>query len=289
MQPRYPKIDYSKVRADWAPIREFAHRFNSASSIPVVVEPYLIKVMRKVKEKLDPKYVQLHNDIDVFNKQEGQHYQQHGMFNAMLVKAGFPKILEFEKDMKDQYVDWIKNKSLKFNLAYCEGFESLSAPSVYMWFEEDNKYLQGCDAPALDMWRWHLAEEFEHREVCFQSFKALYGRGFINSIVNGYFYRVWAFFYAMNHLKAFQQKVLDYMFEVDRAAMTPEQVAASKARHAAATKDYEARMKGVLLTLLPFYNPGRKRPPPGMDKFIKRLEPGGDIAQPAALPEPVPA
>jgi len=279
LKARYPKFEYSKARAHWAPVHEYASLWNAASSIPNVVEPYLIKVMRQVAAKLDPKKdADLIRDIDTFNKQEGQHFQQHGQYTEMLVREGYTKVPEFEQERKDEYVDWLKNRSLKYNLAYCEGFESMSAGGATPWFDPNNHYLDGCDPEAVNMWRWHIAEEFEHREVCFRAFKALYCRGLINSIVNGYFYRVWAFLVSLKHISSFQQNINKYMLEIDRAKMTPEERAESERREKEVGEDAKRRNRGIFRVFLPTYNPAHLRKPQGQDEFLRRVEPGGDLA-----------
>lgn len=49
------------------------------------------------------------------------------------------------------------------------------------------------------MWRWHLAEEFEHRTVCSDVYYELSG---LNPVA-AYFYRVYGYFYAIAHLGRF--------------------------------------------------------------------------------------
>ena len=44
MQVRFPKWDFSGLRAHWAPHREFAQIHNAASTVPAYVEPFLLKV-----------------------------------------------------------------------------------------------------------------------------------------------------------------------------------------------------------------------------------------------------
>src|SRR3546814_7755941 len=69
------------------------------------------------------------------------------------------------------------------------------------------------------MWRWHLAEEFEHRTVCFDVYEELSG---LNP-VSRYFYRLYGYFYAIIHLGRFQSMVAKKLIEHDRATMTPEE------------------------------------------------------------------
>jgi len=44
---RRPKIDYSQIRARWAPNLAFCHDRNAASIIPTPVEPWLVKLLQE--------------------------------------------------------------------------------------------------------------------------------------------------------------------------------------------------------------------------------------------------
>lgn len=95
---------------------------NAASLMPVHVEPYLIKVMQKAKELLGSEHAALKADIDLFIRQESQHYKQHQQFNKALYAAGYDRLPEFERELADDYRRFLAQRSLRFNCAYCEGF-----------------------------------------------------------------------------------------------------------------------------------------------------------------------
>jgi uncharacterized protein len=160
----------------------------------------------------------------------------------------------------------VRFKSLTFNLAYCEGFEALGCASAEVWFHgQIDPLIAGADAYAVELWKWHLAEEFEHCTVCYDAFKTLYCRGFWQGLVNGYFYRLYAFFYAVRHIGHY----MVFLMDLDRAKMTKAQRADSRAR--------EKAMRGVLSratlplplkVLPPFYNPRRKAMPGNMAQLL---------------------
>ena len=85
MQVRVPEIDFSDVPPIWAPANPaFGHRYDAASLLLPYLEPYLIRVMRDTGKLLEEKGLatdKLRRDIDLFNKQEGQHYQLHTRYN----------------------------------------------------------------------------------------------------------------------------------------------------------------------------------------------------------------
>lgn len=264
MKVRYPNLDFSNLRAHWAKVPEFAHSYNAVSTVPAHVEPFLVKVMTKVKKVLDPKHEQLHRDIDIFNKQEIQHCKQHVAFNKKLYELGYAGMADVEKPYKDDYERFLRDKSLRFNVAYCEGFEALGSTSAQVYFEDMAGYLDGADEAAMNLWKWHLAEEFEHREVCADVYRALYG----NSIY-AYLYRVWAFVYALIHIGAHSARVADYLNGKDRESMNAEQLKASIAREAKLKRKVSiATMRRLLAVFSPFYDPGKKIISPGMAEIL---------------------
>ena len=102
MQVRTPDIDFSQVAPIWAPANPaFGHRYDAASILLPYLEPYLIRVMRDAKKLLQEKGLAtdtLSRDIDLFNKQEGQHYQLHTRYNDYL-KSFYPGLEAFEMEV----------------------------------------------------------------------------------------------------------------------------------------------------------------------------------------------
>lgn len=284
---RFPQIDYSKVPVQWARNLAYSYDRNAASLIPTPIEPYLIKVMQQALDKLPADRPEMRADLLAFIRQESQHYKQHQLFNDAVVAKGYPKLKEIEKELYDELDLFLKEKPLKFHLAYSEGFETLGAVSGRIWFEQSDEMLEGANPEAVALWKWHMAEEFEHREVCYQVFHAIYGRGLWNSIANGYFYRLKIFFFTMGHLRGYMQRMYNYMMEVDRAKMTD----AEKQKLDDDIKAFKAFQKrtffGPLLkVLLPWYDPGKKPMPRGLMDYLKQFEPGGTLARPGGKAQP---
>lgn len=276
---RYPKIDYSKVRAHWAPNLAFAHHRNATSFIPTPIEPWLIKIMQLAKGLIPPGHAKLEEDVENFIGQESQHFRQHRMFNKALVAQGYPELEKIEKQLAEELDEFLKNRSLKFLLAYADGFESLGAVSGCIWFEQSDAFLKDADPNMIALWKWHMAEEFEHREVCFQIYHALFGRGVWKAIVNGYFYRIYGFLFAMVHLNRHMSRMARYMMDVDKAKMTAAEKQKVEADEKLFKKFLLKTARPLLYNFLPWYNPGRKRMPKGLMEYLKRFEPGGDYSR----------
>lgn len=270
MKVRYPQLDFSKVRAHWAPHIEFAQRANGSGLLPTYVEPYLVKVMLTAKPLIDSKKAQLHADVAVFCKQEAQHCKQHNAFNVQLRAQGYEGLAALEKALADDLERFRQTKSLKFNLAYSDGFEAMGALGAQLWFDCYAEYLDGADPQAVDLWKWHMAEEHEHREVAYAVYHELYGR---KNLFNRWIYRVYGFLFAAVHLLGFGDKAATYLLETDRKSMTAAEREASITREAAFKKKMaKVAIPELLKVLSPFYDPGKRDAPVGMDAYLKRFE-----------------
>jgi hypothetical protein len=72
------------------------------------------------------------------------------------------EIKRIEADIEADYQRFTKSKSLKFNLAYAEGFEAMTLAMALSSFDQG--------------FEWHLAEEVEHRMVTFDAYDHLCDR-----------------------------------------------------------------------------------------------------------------
>lgn len=270
MKVRYPKLDVSKVRAHWAPYIEFAQRANSSGLVPIHVEPYLVKVMLAAKPLIDKGKTKLHDDIKVFCKQEAQHGKQHTLFYEHFRSEKYPNLPAMEQALADDLERFRTTKSLKFNLAYSEGFEAMGAMGAQLWFDTYGEFLEGADLETVALWKWHMAEEYEHREVVFSVFHELYGR---KNFFDAWLYRAYGFIFAVRHLVGFGNRTAAYLLEEDRKSMTPAELDASLARDAAFKKKMaKVAIPELLKVLSPFYNPARRKAPAGLPEYLRKFE-----------------
>lgn len=247
MRVRQPKFDFSQSPAIWAQVPEFAQTQNGASVGIPALERFLNRVMAKARKEIvgdDPASVALRADITTFIRQESCHYAVHDQMNAILVRDGYDRIPELERAIEAHYNRLFETKSLAFLLAYCEGFETLGPASAMAWCGDSlDNYLVGADPNIEMMYRWHLLEEFEHRHVCFDTFKRVHG---------GYFMRIYGFLYQLMCFKKYSSLVKDYLLEKDRAGLTTAQIKDSKRREKAVSR---ALMKNVVRNLIKVFSP----------------------------------
>jgi|LNAP01.1.fsa_nt_gb predicted metal-dependent hydrolase len=267
MRVRSPQIDFSQVRPHWAPVTEFAQRFNAASTVPAHIEPFLVKVMmlaRKALAKEPARNAGLLQEVDIFIKQEVQHCKRHVAFNERLYAEGYAGMRQIEAPYQATYARWLDSRSLRFLLAYSEGFEAMGSSSAEVFFTELDPYLDGADEAAVTLWKWHLAEEFEHREVCYKVYRALYGNG-----PYAYLYRLYGFVYAALHIGGHVKRLTAYLLEQDRLQLSADQRQASRERQRRIDRLIaRVSLPRLLKVLSPSYDPGRKQMPAGMQAYL---------------------
>jgi predicted metal-dependent hydrolase len=252
MRIRMPVVDFTGMPARWMPRNpEMAHRMNGISVGTPDLERFLNKVMARARQAIDgddPESVRLRADIQTFIRQESCHTAIHSAFNDALVADGYPKLPELQKEIAAHYDRLLKTKSLKFLVAYCEGFETLGPPVAKAWLDGLMDTLFETAHPAASMmFRWHSMEEFEHRTVVFDTFKKMRG---------SYFLRIYGYFYQLYHFNRLGKLVTNYMMRVDRSKMTEEEVAASRQRSKEASELLKGpALKGMIKTLMPWYSP----------------------------------
>ncbi len=193
------------IDAHWNSNRwEWSHMVSGASLAMPFLEPYLIRTMRKALDKIESE--ELKKEVKLYMGQEAQHYQQHRKFNDTLIEKGYTGLRNIEAQMKEEFADFENNRSLKFNLAYACGFESM-ALGMGHWLVRDREYLfGGSDTRVASLILWHFVEEIEHKNVAFDAYQAVYGN---------YFYRVYGTIFATLHVMKFSRKAYQSMLKKD--------------------------------------------------------------------------
>ena len=209
------------------------------------LEPYLIRTMRAARKRVtDPA---LAANLDAFSAQEGQHYRQHLLFNEAIRPSGLEALTALEAEVSADYQRFTQQRSLRWNLAYAEGFEAFTTAMARFTLETGQ--LEGLHPAALDLFRWHLMEELEHRAVAFEVY---------DHVCGGYFYRIAVGLFAQWHLNRFALRVADVLKNADPEAFR---------KRFGGTKEAWARLRPffgqvvrrlypkILSTYLPWYTP----------------------------------
>ena len=217
------------------------------------LEPYLIRTMQAAMDRVkDP---DLREDMKRFCAQEGQHYRQHSKLNDMVkrVHPSGPRLAELEAEVEALFLRWSAEKPLRFNLAYGEGFESMTCAGARAQIQVDMfGYMK---EPIRGLMYWHIMEEIEHRTVCFDVYE---------TVGPGYLYRTAMSLWFQRHYYAWCGRFAAAMIAADPQTMaryaTPEWEAVRKRRLKAYKDDFTPR---YLATFSPWYNPAKVKLPAG--------------------------
>lgn len=266
MKARQPQFDFSTTPVHWSVNPEFAQRMNASSIIIPHLERFLNRVMARALTQLkDDRHADLRADVRTFIRQESNHYATHQRQAEMLTRDGYD-FAELDAWVEAEYARLFESQSLPFLCAYCDGFETLGPITAKIWLDNELGELTGsADPQIVDMWKWHLTEEFEHRSVCFDVFHAIHG---------GYFLRLRGFFAQLRHFKMMITRVTNFLLECDRKNMTEAERAESLAREKAASdRVAKAMMPRLAKVLLPTYNPRNLAEPDNYQSYIAKYEP----------------
>lgn len=168
---------------------EFSQVVNAASLAMPYLEPYLIRSMRAARAQISDAALQA--DLDLYIKQEAAHYKQHRLFNDTLRAAGYTCIEGLESRLNEDYTRLEKERSLRFNLAYAEGFEAMALVIGQMLIEERVHLFGDSNLAVASLVLWHFVEEIEHKNVAYDVLHHLYP---------GYLLRIGGLLYATAHI-----------------------------------------------------------------------------------------
>jgi predicted metal-dependent hydrolase len=112
VQVRHPDFDFSGVEPIWLDDVETAHAMNAVGLVPAYIEPFLIKVMRRARDDLDPgARADLIRDIGIFNRQEAQHYKFHRALNKEIRESGYAGMAKIEQSYEAEYEEMLATRS----------------------------------------------------------------------------------------------------------------------------------------------------------------------------------
>jgi hypothetical protein len=134
-------------------------------------ERFFIASLRAQRHRVsDP---QLLRDIALFSAQEGMHGREHTKYNENLHAHGYP-VRAMEKRV--QRILRVVSRTLpkRFQLAITCALEHFTAMMAH-FILSDPALLEGAHPAMAALWRWHAAEENEHKAVAFDVYRAAGG------------------------------------------------------------------------------------------------------------------
>lgn len=181
---------------------------NAISLILPYLEPYVIRSMKQALPLVSNN--DLRNNMELFIKQEAQHFQQHQRYNEV-VRKHYLGVEEFEIKIKNDYASFFENKNTKFNIGYVEGFEALTTGMSIIAL--DGGMCSRADGTAGDLFRWHFCEEVEHRTLAYDVYHDLY---------KGYWHRAKMTAFVLRHTGSFVVNVMNLMLKQEAERINTE-------------------------------------------------------------------
>lgn len=170
------------------------------------LEPFFVKSLRRVMDQIRDEA--LREGVDRFSRQEAQHYQRHIDFNKAVLAQGYPGLEERIDALKRDFEGFLANETDRFRIGYIEGFESYTTQFALQILASGLYDHRRTARPIGDLFKWHMLEEVEHRNVAFDVYEHLYG---------GYLHRARMCWVSQQHMFRFIADCMRLMSSVDMA------------------------------------------------------------------------
>ncbi len=216
----------------------------------VYLEPFVVKSMRKVMPQIRDEA--LREEVDRFCRQESQHYQQHADFNKLVLARNYPGLEQRLKRVADDFDGYLRNGSDHFRIGFVEGFESYTSQMALALLASSLYEHKRSEPRFASLFKWHLIEEIEHRNVAYDIYQHLYG---------SYLARARLCWMAQNHMFRFYADCLRIMSAAEGERGGARYRTTFKHRLLFTRIDPFGKR---LRTMLPGYTPHRLRVPPGV-------------------------
>jgi predicted metal-dependent hydrolase len=165
-----------RVDPAWNPRHpELAYAADGVSLILPYGEPYIVRTIRRAVAELEAAgHGELAADARLLAAQEARHHAEHRRFNDRMV-AVRPALARVERWMSRAY-GWLeRTRSAEFSRAFAASSETI-AFSIARWADQhDDDVFEGVEPTTAALFRWHLAEEVEHKAVAHDVWAALGG------------------------------------------------------------------------------------------------------------------
>lgn len=152
--------------------------FNNLSIFFPAGERFFIASVKRYKDRI--KDEPLREEVAAFCAQEGIHGREHIRYNEMIRDQGYPAE-ELERRVKRilRVVTAVAPK--RHQLAATCALEHFTALLAHFLLQDD-RLLKGAHPAMAALWRWHAAEENEHKAVAFDVYR-LAGGNYLERVV----------------------------------------------------------------------------------------------------------
>jgi uncharacterized protein len=173
LEVRNPKFAIGDdVPKQWhARSRSVTAFFNNLSSLFPVGERFFIASVKAHRDRVSDET--LLAAIEGFCGQEGIHGREHVRYNRMLIDQGYP-VAEMEESVVSLLSFVSSVLPMRSQLAATCALEHFTALLAEVILGEP-KLLEEAHPVMAELWRWHAAEENEHKSVAFDVYEAAGG------------------------------------------------------------------------------------------------------------------
>jgi uncharacterized protein len=172
MDVRNVKFELAAVPRHWhGGRRSVTAFFDNLSIFFPLGERFFIASVKAHRDHITDE--QLRADVRAFTGQEGCHGREHQRYNAMLAAHGYP-IAAMEGRVERLLARVARRVPVRWQLAATCALEHFTALLAHILLR-DPEVLAGADPTMAALWRWHAAEENEHKAVAFDVFRAAGG------------------------------------------------------------------------------------------------------------------
>ncbi|CAA0078415.1 Uncharacterised protein [Halioglobus japonicus] len=175
LTPRNREFDIAHCLArDWFDNHAFKTAWFNAMSITFPLgEKFFIDSVRHFSDRIeDPK---LKEDIRGFCGQEGFHRREHQRYNESLCRQRGYDLQVMEGRLERNIQRGYKFLTPMQRLAATAAIEHITAILAESALCDENPMVSPADSAMQELWRWHAAEEMEHKAVAFDVYRAVGG------------------------------------------------------------------------------------------------------------------
>ena len=137
--------------------------YNALSATFPTGEAFFVDSVRAFRDGAPPK---LAEEIKAFTTQEVIHSREHLAFNRRATDGGYD--LSKLQNRVDERLAMTKSKPPIVSLAATMALEHFTAILAHQLLATP-AHLAGADSEAAELWRWHAAEEIEHKGVAYDT------------------------------------------------------------------------------------------------------------------------
>ena len=137
--------------------------YNALSTTFPKGEAFFVESVRQFRDGVPPK---LADEIKAFTTQEAIHSREHDAFNKRASEGGYD-LSKLEAQVEKRLAI-TKGKPAVVSLAATMALEHFTAILAHQLLA-DPRHLEGADKDTAELWRWHAAEEIEHKGVAYDT------------------------------------------------------------------------------------------------------------------------